>query len=226
MTNSVRTKAIILRRTNYGEADRVLQVITPLGKRSVIAKGVRREKSRLAGGIELFGVSDIVIIKGKSDLGILSSARLVHFYNHIMEEYERMQFAYEAIKQTSKASEMVDEPEWFDVLGEVLAGLDVKTVPLELVQVWFYLRHANLLGHELGLKYDVDGKNLGEDNKYEYDIADKGFRLSEKGSLGADHIKLMRLIATKPIQTLVQIGGINDILGDCLVVARQHSSIY
>lgn len=40
-----RTRAIILRRTNYGEADRVLRMITPLGQRSVIAKGVRREKA-------------------------------------------------------------------------------------------------------------------------------------------------------------------------------------
>jgi len=49
-----KTKAIVLRRTNYGEADRIIQFITPVGKISAIAKGVRREKSRLAGGIELF----------------------------------------------------------------------------------------------------------------------------------------------------------------------------
>ena len=223
---SLRTRAIVLRRTNYGEADRVLQLLTPEGKRSVMAKGVRREKSRLAGGIELFAVCDIVIHEGKSELGILTSARLVHFYRHIMEDYDRMQFAYEAIKQVSKASEMVDEPEWFDVLNEVLAGLDAKTVPLELVQTWFYLRYASLSGHELGLKYDVDGKNLSEDEKYEYDIAEKGLRLSERGSLNAGHIKLMRLIATKSIQTLVQIGGVKNKVFECSQVARRHTSIY
>ena len=37
---SERVKAIVLRRTNYAEADRVLQLLTPKGRRSVIAKGV------------------------------------------------------------------------------------------------------------------------------------------------------------------------------------------
>ena len=63
-----RTRAIVLRRTNYGEADRILQLLTPDGKKSVMARGVRREKSRLAGGIELFAVSDVVIGEGKGEL--------------------------------------------------------------------------------------------------------------------------------------------------------------
>ena len=45
MGQSERLKAIVLRRTNYAEADRVLQLLTPKGRRSVIAKGVRRERS-------------------------------------------------------------------------------------------------------------------------------------------------------------------------------------
>ena len=56
-----RTRAIVLRRTNYGEADRVVQLLTVEGRRSVMARGVRKEKSKLAGGIELFAVSDVVI---------------------------------------------------------------------------------------------------------------------------------------------------------------------
>ena len=72
-----RVRAIVLRRTNYGEADRILQLLTPEGRRAVMARGVRREKSKLAGGIELFAVSDIVINRGKGELGILTSARMV-----------------------------------------------------------------------------------------------------------------------------------------------------
>ena len=99
---SERTRAVVLRRTNYGEADRIVQFLTPIGRRSVIARGVRREKSKLAGGIELFAVSDIVIGQGKGDLGVLTGARLVHFYRHIIEDYDRMQFGYEALKQVTK----------------------------------------------------------------------------------------------------------------------------
>ncbi|MET0980164.1 MAG: DNA repair protein RecO, partial [Candidatus Saccharimonadales bacterium] len=67
---ALRTRAIVLRRTNFGEADRILQLLTPDGKKSVMARGVRREKSKLAGGIELFAVCDVVITEGKGSLGI------------------------------------------------------------------------------------------------------------------------------------------------------------
>lgn len=220
-----RTRAIVLRRTNFGEADRVLRLITPLGQRSIIAKGVRREKSKLAGGIELFAISDIVINSGKGDLGILTNARLVHFYRHILEDYDRLQFGYEAINLVARASEHIDEPEWYGVLSEVYMGLDVPTIPLQLVQSWFYLHHAELTGYELNLERDVTGQLLDEAKTYMYDVNEKGLRPAEQGDLNANHIKLLRVLAAKPIQTIAQIGGIADILPDIWLVTRQHAAV-
>jgi len=222
---SARTLAIVLRRTNYGEADRILQLLTPEGKKSVIARGVRREKSKLAGGIELFAVCDIVISQGKGDLGILTSARLVQFYRHILEDYDTLQFDYEVVKQVTKASEMVDEPEWYDVLAEVLAALDTLTISRKLIQTWFYLRFANLMGHELSLTNDINGKKLQSDLRYTYDISEKGLRETPQGELNADHVKFLRLVNAKSLKVLVQVGGIDDILQECWLVARQHAAI-
>ncbi len=221
-----RTRAIVLRRTNYGEADRILQLLTPEGRRSVMARGVRREKSKLAGGIELFAVTDIVINRGKGELGILTSARLVHFYRHILEDYDRLQFGYEVIKQVASATETVDEPEWFDVLQEVFAGLDATTIPRQLVEAWFYLRHAALLGHELSLVNDVEGNRISQDQQYAYDVSERGLRIAANGELTANHIKFLRLLSAKSLKILAQIGGINEVLPDCWVVARQHAAIY
>ncbi len=223
--NSLRTRAIVLRRTNYGEADRILQLLTPSGKRSVMARGVRREKSRLAGGIELFAICDVVIGDGKGDLGILTSARLVQFYRHIMEDYDRMQFAYTTIKLVAKASEMVDEPDWYDILSEVLMALDVPSISLELIQTWFYVHYSAVLGHELSLYHDTAGEKLAIDRQYRYDEAEQGLRSVVGGELGAAHIKLLRLVATRSLKTLAQIGGIESIQGECLLVARQHAAI-
>lgn len=222
---ALRTQAIVLRRTNYGEADRILQLLTPEGKHSVMARGVRKEKSRLAGGIELFAICDVVISQGKGDLGILTSARLIHFYRHILEDYDTMQFAYEVIKHVSKASETVDEPEWYDVMSEVLMGLDALTVSRQLVQTWFYLHYAALLGHELSLTHDIAGDPLRSDMKYAYDESEMGLRESRAGTLTADHIKLMRLISAKSIKVLAQVGGVESTLPDCWVTARQHAAI-
>lgn len=221
---AARTEGIVLRRTNYGEADRILQVLTPLGRRSVIARGVRREKSKLAGGVELFALSDIVINDGKGDLGILTSARLNRFYRHILQDYDRLQFGYEVIRQVARASETVDEPEWFDVLREVLEALD-SHMPLQLVQTWFYLRYAELLGAGLSVSHDSTGERLASDRKYIYDVSEKGFRISDHGEIGADHIKYLRIIATRPLAAVSQIGGVDHILLECWHVARQHAAL-
>jgi len=57
------TSAIVLSRINFGEADKIVTFITPSsGKLSCIARGARKIKSKLAGGIELFSVNTISYI--------------------------------------------------------------------------------------------------------------------------------------------------------------------
>lgn len=221
----LRTDCIVLRRTNYGEADRILKLLTPSGSLSVMARGVRKEKSRLAGGIELFAVCEVVIGEGKGELGVLTSARLVHFYRHIMEDYDRMQFGYTAIKSVAKSSDMVDEHEWYDILLETLAGLDALSIDIRLVQAWYYIRYSALMGYELSLWHDVDGEKLSPHGRYQYDIAERGLRSASNGDITSEHIKLLRLISTRPLKTLAQIGGIETVMGNSLFVAREHAAI-
>lgn len=220
-----RTQAVVLRRTNYGEADRILQLLTPEGRVAVMARGVRKEKSKLAGGIELFAVSDVVVGSGKGELGILTSSKLVHFYRHILEDYDRLQFAYQVVALVARASENVDEPEWFDLVCEVLAGLDALTVPLPLVRAWFFLQYSTLLGYELNVQRDLNGDTLKADQTYRYDISERGLRLADNGDLTTDHIKLLRLISGRSLKVLIQVGGIADVLGVCAHVAEQHAAV-
>ncbi len=223
--NSERLRSIVLRRTNYGEADRILQLLTSKGRRSVIAKGVRREKSKLAGGIELFSICDVVIHSGRGELGILTSARLGAFYRHILEDYERMQFGYEVLKLVAKATETIDEPEWFSVLSQTLEQLNELSVERKLVETWFYMRYAELLGDELNLRTDVNGKPLDQEKLYMYDETEKSLRLTNQGNIGENHIKYLRLIAEKPLSVVAQIGGVEDILADCWLMARVHAAV-
>ena len=220
-----RTQAIVLRRTNFGEADRILTLLTPLGQRGAMARSVRREKSKLAGGIELFGVSDVVLQQGKGDLATLTSARLIHFYRNIMADYDRLQFGYEAVKYVERASRDVDEPEWFDVVQSVFAGLAALSVQLQLTQVWFYIHYASLTGYDLSFSRDITGAPLNPERTYMYDISERGLRPSVQGDISADHIKFLRLVANKPLATVAQIGSVERILPDCWLLARQHAGV-
>jgi len=213
--------AIILRRTNYGEADRILQLLTPdHGVVSTIAKGVRREKSKLAGGLELLAICDVTIIRGRGDLGIVSSARLRQFYGHILRDYTRLQFAYEAIRRVAGAAEMVPEPEFYALLARIFASLDDLTIDVRLSEIWFRLNLARLLGRGLNVRYDVAGQKLAAHSKYNFDIGEMSFVPAPNGRFDGETIKFLRIASAKPPETLRQIGGLDDVLESALWLAR------
>lgn len=221
MSKNIRTDAIVLRRTNYGEADRILSVITPEhGQLSVMARGVRKEKSRLAGGIELFAVCDIVLYDGRGEIATLTGAKMKKFYNRIMTDYNRMQVAYDAIKQISSASKMISGSEFYELLRGCLEALDDVTINLRIIETWFYLRLASLLGNELNVLTDNNGMKLVEDARYNFDINDQVFVFSENGQYGSAHIKLLRVIANNSPQIIARVTGADEIIDDCYRLAQ------
>ena len=216
-------KAIVLRRTNYQEADRILDLVTPFGKRSVIARGVRKEKSRLAGSVELLCESEIVLTKSnKSSLAILTSARLIRFYGNILKSYDRMTFAYDTLKNIGKAVNQIEEPEWYDLLSQVLSGLDDLKIDLRLIRVWFLLQYQKLLGNELNMLYDVNGEKLEKTKKYTYDYLERGLREDVGGKINGDVIKFLRVVNNNSLDLVTKIGGIDSVLGDALTLAENH----
>jgi DNA repair protein recO len=216
-------KAIVLRRTNYQEADRILDLVTPLGKRSVIARGVRKEKSRLAGSVELLCESEIVLTKSnKSSLAILTSARLIRFYGNILKSYDRMTFAYDTLKNIGKAVNQIEEPEWYDLLSQVLSGLDDLKIDLRLIRVWFLLQYQKLLGNELNMLYDVNGEKLEKTKKYTYDYLERGLKEDIGGKINGDVIKFLRVVNNNSLDLVTKIGGIDSVLGDALSLAENH----
>lgn len=219
---SIRTKAIVLRRTNYGEADRIIQLLTPEnGMLSVMAKGVRKEKSRLAGGIELFARCDVTVGQGKGDLGILTAARLDVFYSHIMTDYDRLQFGYDIIKQITKAATTIDEPAFFDLLDQAFAALNDPQIDLRLTKAWFWLQLAILLGVGLNLATDTNGMKLVEDAAYDFSEPDHGFLFSERGNFNSDHIKLLRILSAQSPKVAAHVSGASELINDCLWVAER-----
>ncbi|MDO5451757.1 MAG: DNA repair protein RecO [Candidatus Saccharibacteria bacterium] len=187
-----RTPGIVLRRTNYGEADRILNVITPDGKISVIAKGARKEKSRLAGGIEMFSLVNLNVHQGKSDLGVVTCAKMVKYYQNILKDYERMELAAIVLRRINAASEHTDNPDFFEIARQVLEELD-SGVGLELAEGWFWLKLLRASGTEMNLYRDAAGAKLVEGARYNWNVAEEAFVLDIEGEYGTDEIKLLRL---------------------------------
>ena len=112
--NQLVTTGIVLHRTNYGEADRIITILTPdMGKLHLIARGVRKVNAKLAGGIELFSVSSVTFIRGKGELGTMVSARLEEHFGEIAKDIDRTMLGYELIKKLDKITEDEADESWF-----------------------------------------------------------------------------------------------------------------
>lgn len=64
---SIRTEGVVLKKMNIGEADKILTIFTlDYGKIKVMAKGIRKIKSKLAGSLEQFMLLDLRLVEGKT----------------------------------------------------------------------------------------------------------------------------------------------------------------
>lgn len=215
-----RAEAIVLRRTDYGEADRIVQFLTPDGKLSALARGVRREKSKLAGGIELLSLADITIHQGKGELYTLTSARVERFFSHILQEYDRLEFAYYVLRDVARAAEQIDDPAFFELTKQTLVALDVLLVPLAAIEMSYRLQMAKILGQDINLTRDIDGKKLQADQNYLFHVGEMGLMTKPNGDITASHIKLLRLASVADPRLLANVEHLDELLASCLVVAR------
>src|SRR5437016_3885105 len=88
------SEAIVLRRMDYGEADRILTIMTPeLGKLRVIAKGVRKVTSRKAGHVELFTRVKLLMARART-FDIVSQAETIEPYRPLREDLLRGSYAH------------------------------------------------------------------------------------------------------------------------------------
>lgn len=192
--NSLKTKGIVLSRVEYGEADRIITVLTSdQGKLSLIAKGVRKLKSKLAGGVELFSVNEISFIKGKGEVDTLISARMGENFSHIISDIERVQVGYEILKKINKNTEPDVEGEYFNALKSALAGLDTLSLDPEITRLWFDARLLNLAGNTPNLTQDNAGNKLLPDTNYIFDFDSMSFQQNSNGKYSANDIKILRL---------------------------------
>ncbi|HVS58266.1 MAG TPA: DNA repair protein RecO [Candidatus Saccharimonadales bacterium] len=212
--NQLVTQGIILSRTDFGEADRIITLLTPdHGKLRLMARGVRKVKSKLAGGIELFSVSHITFIRGRGDMGTLVSTRLVRHYGHIVGDIERVQLGYDLIKTLNRATEDEPEADYFHLLQGTFEALDDTAIATGLISLWFGAQLLRLAGHSPNLRTDSAGQPLSPGGSYDFNFDDMAFVSRPDGHFGADHIKFLRLVfGGNPPQVLQKIQNIDELV--------------
>lgn len=102
MGRTYKTEGIILKRINYGEADRILTIYTKhYGKIRVLAKGVRRITSRRGGNVELFNHVALFLHQGKN-LDLLNEAQVIDAFKVWRRDLKKVAVAYYFVELVDK----------------------------------------------------------------------------------------------------------------------------
>ncbi len=218
-SKDIKTVGYVMRRTNYGEADRILDIITPLGKIAAIARGARREKSKLAGGIEMFTLTDYCLHKGQGELAIVTSAKMQNHFSNIMKSYDRIELGGAILKKVAKIAEGSDNEEYFNIVHQALTGLN-DGVDVRLVETYALVNLASAMGEELNLQRDSKGERLAPQQRYDWDEPNDCFVERERGAFNENDIKLLRMIASTDLAVVTRVKNIDGSLGKAWELVR------
>ena len=126
MSNLAKSKVILLKKTKYGEADLIVQGLSPDGmKLSFIARGALRSKKRFGGGLlEPTHYLEVQYKKSAHDdqLNVLEEATMIEDFRNLRLDYDRLSLALRLLEIVSKVSQEGDNQSdsLFNLLGHSL----------------------------------------------------------------------------------------------------------
>lgn len=120
-----KTEGIVLKRINFGEADRILTIFTKhFGKIKVLAKGIRKPTSRKSPSLELFNWVKVLIAKGKN-LDLISESETVRAFRSWRKDLKKVGLAYHFCELVERlTAENVKSRRIFNLLAGSLLGLE------------------------------------------------------------------------------------------------------
>lgn len=196
-----RVQAIILKRSDVGEADRLLTIYTPeRGKIRAVAKGARKPSSRKTGHVELFNHASLLIAVGR-DLDIVTQADTVDSFIELRSNLDRLSYAYYFAELVDRFTEEGEENyAVFDLILRAFHWL-ARTDGLARTARFFELRLLDALGYRPQLNHCV---NCGEELRPEENFftPEGGGMLNPKcrdshrdaGSVTVNALKVLRFL--------------------------------
>lgn len=139
------TEGIIIKRSNFGEADRIITVVAPFkGKIRVIAKGVRRITSRRGGNVELLNKVRIQIFQGKG-MDLLTEAESLETFPKIKSDLMLSTYASHLAELAERLlPEEQPNPHAYNLLATALILLEKN--PRQIFIRAFEVKFLSVLG--------------------------------------------------------------------------------
>lgn len=142
-----RDRAVVLRKLDYGEADRIFTLLTRNhGKVGAIGKAVRRQESKLGPSLELYSHLDVLLARGRGELDVIAQAQRVPGYR-IEGDVARMAHAAliaELAERVCEDRHPIDGV--YDLTVSALDELSRESDPRR-ASAWFLMSALDLLGY-------------------------------------------------------------------------------
>ncbi len=210
-----RTDAIIMRRQDFGEADRLLTLYTPeYGKLTAIAKGARKPTARQTGHVELFSRSTLLIARGR-DLDIVTQAELADPFLPLHDSLERAAYANYIVELLDRFTEPGEQnTPLYGLLDAALGWLSEPGRDVRLTARYYELALLRLVGYQPELFRCMVGHEAIEAHDQFFSAADGGAICSEHAEdfqhphmipIGVDALKLLRYLQTHTIESIGQL---------------------
>jgi DNA repair protein RecO (recombination protein O) len=207
-----RIAAIVLRRRDIGEADRLLTVLArERGKLTLLAKGVRKPASRKAGHIEPFTYVDLLVARGAS-LDLVTQAETITAHRRLREDLWRSALAYYIVELVDAFTQEADPNElMFDLLLETLGRLDQGNNP-NLALRYGELHLLGLAGFQPQLFHCVHCDQLLKPETNYFSLERGGALCPAHGSaspsvaeLSLPVLKVLRFMQSRPWEQVAQL---------------------
>lgn len=120
-----KSEGIVLKRTNFGEADKIVTVFSKhYGKVTLLAKGIRRLTSKKRGDLELFNQVVFFASRGKG-MDIVTETELIDSFSSWRKDLSKVAIAYQLCEMVDKLTvEGSENEEVYGLLSEYLKRLD------------------------------------------------------------------------------------------------------
>lgn len=146
------TEAIVLSRFDFGEADRILTLLTPThGKLKAIAKGVRRPTSRIGGSLEPFAELRLSLARGRT-FDVVTQVSVLHPWLRLRDDLVSLGTASYVAEMADRTQEERHAGEAvYLLLKRAYELLEAGMAPTRVAR-WFEVHLAD----ELGIRPEVD----------------------------------------------------------------------
>ena len=209
------TEALIIRRSDVGEADRILTIYTPHhGKLSVTARGVRKMTSKLAGHLELFIHTRLQLAKGRS-FDVVTESRVVQPFRSLREDLSRISQGYYVAELLDQMTpDESDNLALFRLTCETLAALDVldDVVRRDVILRYYELHTLILSGYRPHLFHCANCERELSPEADRYSPITGGVLCQQCSSseprtlpINLNTFKLLRYLARMPLETVVSL---------------------